>query len=124
MPEIQNRVNLDNTVELYQDSQQNVTSKELEVNGGLNLAVRRAKANNTGPGSSSKESVEPKSARKRKKKLTGQDSGKQKAATTAESPSHMSLPAMARNPNTSTPRKELKDKSKEITRKTSAAKVL
>ena len=58
MTEIQQRWNLDNTVELYQNSQQNVTSKELEVNGGLNLAVKRAKTNNTGPVSANKESVE------------------------------------------------------------------
>ena len=37
-------------VKFCQDKQENVTSsKDLEVNGGLNLAVKRAKPSNTGP---------------------------------------------------------------------------
>ena len=35
MPEIQQRSNLDDTVELFQNSQQNVTCKDLAVNGAL-----------------------------------------------------------------------------------------
>ena len=124
MTELQQRSNLEKTVEFYQISQQNVTSKELEVNGGLDLAVRRAKPNNACPVSGIKESVESKGAGKKEKKPTGQESGKQKAATTAELSNNMSPPEKAPNLNTSTPRKELKDKSKEVTRNTSAEKIL
>ena len=118
-------------MELYQNSQQNVTSKELEVKGGLNRAVRRAKPNNAGPVSGNKESVESKGAGKKEEKPIGQETGKQKAATTARQNSQMeeddsndmSSPEKDRNLNTSTPRKELKDKSKEVTRNTSAEKI-
>ena len=108
-------------MERYQDSQQNVTSKELKVNGGLNLAVRRAKPNNAGPGIST-ESGE--SAEKKDKKITSQDSGKQKAAAAAELTKDVSQSESDRDNNTSTPKKRLKENSQEITRKTSAAKIL
>ena len=124
MPELQQRSNLDITAAFYQISQQNVTSKELEVNGGLDLAVSRAKPNNAGPVSCTKESVESKGAGKKEKKPTGPESGKHKAATTAELSNNMTPPEQARNLNTSTPGKELKDKSKEVTRNTSAEKIL
>ena len=71
-----------------------------------------------------KESVESKGAGKKEKKPTGQETRKQKAATTADMSNNMSSPEKARNLNTSTPRKELKDKSKEVTRNTSAEKIL
>ena len=67
MPEIQKRSNLENAVELYQDSQQNVTVKELEVNGGLNLAVKRAEPNNAGPVLGNAGGSEPKAAGKEDK---------------------------------------------------------
>ena len=105
MPELQQRSNLDSTVKFYQNSQQNVTSRELEVNGGLELAIRRAKPNNAGPVSGIKESVKSKGAGKKETKSTGQESGKQEAATAAELSNNMSPPEKARNLNTSTPRK-------------------
>ena len=102
------------------------------MNGGLNLAVRRAKPNNAGPVSGSKESVESKGAKKKEKKPLSQETGKQKAATTARQKSQMEeddsndmfSPEKARNLNTSTPRKELKDKRKEVTRNILAEKIL
>ena len=67
MPEIQKRSEIENAAALYQDSQQNVASKDIEVNGGLNLAEKRAKPNNAGPVLVSAISSEPKGARKRTK---------------------------------------------------------
>ena len=67
MPEIQERSVMENAVALYQDSQQNVTSKDIEVNGGLNLAVKRAKPNNAGPVLGNASSSEPKRDKKKEK---------------------------------------------------------
>ena len=119
-PELQIQESLDDTVERYQDSEQYVTSKELEVNGRLNLAVRRAKPNNAGPGIST-ESGE--STGKKDKKITT-DTGKQKAAAAAELAKDASPSENDRENNMSTPKKRLKEKSQEINRKTSAAKIL
>ena len=83
---------------------------------GLDLAVRRAKPNNAGPVSGIKDRVELKGGGKKKKKPT--------AATTADMSNNMSSLEKAPNCNTSTPRNELKDKSKEVTRNTSAEKIL
>ena len=49
MPEIQERSEMANAAALYQDSHLSVTPKDTEVNGGLNLSVKRAKPNNAGP---------------------------------------------------------------------------
>ena len=132
MPEIQKRSNLENAVELYQNSQQKVTSKELEVNGGLNLAVKRAKTNNAGPVMGGEGGVESKGVGKKEKKPPCPEARKQKAAATArqefqteeEDTNTMSSSEKASNLNTSTPRKELKDESEEITRNSSAEKII
>ena len=71
---------MENAAALYQDSQPNVTSKDTEVNGGLNLAVRRTKPNNGGPVLENACSADPKGAKKKDKKPTCQEVRKQKAA--------------------------------------------
>ena len=118
MPDIQKRSNLENAVELYQDSQQNVTSKEIEVNGGLNLDVKRAKPNNAGPVLGNAGVSEPKGAGKKDKKPTCQEARKQKAAATArrrnqadeEETKTLSSPEKACTLSKSTARKKMKDK--------------
>ena len=132
MPDIQKRSNLENAVEFYQDSQQNVTSKELEVNGGLNLGVKRAKPKNAGPVRGNAGGSEPKGVGKKDKKSTCQEARKPKAAITArqrnqadeEEMNTMSFTEKACTLSTSTPRKEMRDKSKEITQNSSAEKIL
>ena len=61
---------MENAAALYQDSKQNVTSKDIEVNGGLNFAMKRAKPNNADPVLGNASSSEPKGARKKDKKRT------------------------------------------------------
>ena len=120
MPEIQTRSNLENAAELDQDSQQNVTSKEIEVKGGLNLAVKRAKPNNAGPVLGNASGSEPKGAGEKDKKPTCQEGRKQKAAATVrqknkadeEETNKLSSPAIPCTLNTTTPRKEMKNKSR------------
>ena len=118
---------MENAAALYQDSQQNVTSKDIEVNGVLNLAIKRAKPNNAGPVLGNASSSQPEGVRKKDKKPTCQDARKQKAAAAVsqknkkdkqEETNKLSSPAKDYTLNTSTPRKEMKDKSKELIRNT------
>ena len=120
-------------VKLCQDKQENVTSsKVLEVNGDLNLTVKRAKPSNAGQILGNAGGSESQGAGKKEKKPTCQEARKQKAAVTARQKTQtdegemnkLSSPAKAGIANTSTPKKELKDKSKEITRNSSAEKIL
>ena len=46
MPQLQQNLETRKATALYQDSQENVTSKDMELNRGLNLVVKRAKPNN------------------------------------------------------------------------------
>ena len=116
-PEIQERSEMENTAALYQDSQQNVTSKDIEVNGWLNFAIKRAKPNNADPVLGNASSSEPKGVRKKDKKRTCQGARKQKAAAAVsqknktdehEETNKLSTTAKAYTVNTSTPRKEMK----------------
>ena len=49
MPQTQQKSEMIKVTVVYQDSQENMTSKDMEVNGGLNLTVKQAKPNNSGP---------------------------------------------------------------------------
>ena len=129
MPEMQKRSDWESTVEFFQDSNENVTSsKDLQVNGCLNLATKRAKPNNAGPILGNVGGSETQSAGKKERKPTGQEARKQKAAVTArqkvQTEEESSSPEKAGRASTFSPRKELKDKSKEITRNSSAEKIL
>ena len=65
-------------VKFCQDKQENVTSsKDLEVNGGLNLAVKRAKPSNTGPILGNAGGSKSQGAGKKEKKPTCQEARKQ-----------------------------------------------
>ena len=120
MPEMHKRSNWESTVEFFQDSNENVTSsKDLEVNGGLNLAIKRIKPNNAVPILGNVGGSETQSAGRTERKPTGQEARKQKAAVTARQKFQMeeesSSPEKAGSASKFSPRKELKDKSKEIT---------
>ena len=123
---------MENEAALYQDSRQNVTSKDIEINGGLNLAVKRAKPNNAVPVLGNSSGSERKGAGKKDKKPTCQEARKHKAAaavrqknkTDEDEKNKYSFPAKTHTLNTSTPRKEMKDTSKEIARNSSAEKIL
>ena len=96
------------------------------------MAVKRAKPNNAGPVLGKASGSEPKGAGKKDKKPTCQEARKHKAAaavrqknkTAEEETNKFSSSAKAYTLNTSTPRKEMKDRSKEITRNSSAEKIL
>ena len=92
-----------------------------------------AKPNNAGPVLGNASSSEPKEASKKDKKPMCQEARKEKAAAALsqknktdeqEETSKLSSPVKAYTLNTSTPRREMKNKSKEITRNTSAEKIL
>ena len=120
-----------NAETLFQDSDFNITSRDTEVNGGLNLSVKRAKPSNAGPVVENSISVVPKGTKQSNKKQTCQESRRQKAAASAleanqsntKDKSSMSSTAEAVIPSTSTPKKTNED-SKDITRNTPADKIL
>ena len=94
---------------LCQDSQLNITSKDTEVNGGLNLSVKWSTPNNAGPVLENS-----KGAQKKDKKQTCQEARRQKAAaaaddsgpSNAQNTSPLSSPAKAYVPSRSTTSRE------------------
>ena len=94
------------------------------MNGGLNLAVKRAKPNNAGPVLGNAGGLEPNGAGKKARKQKAAATVRQRNQADEEETNKLSSPAKACTFSTSTPRKEKKDKSKEITHNSSAEKIL
>ena len=115
----------------FQDSQYYVTSKDTEINGGINLAGKRAKPINAGPVPENSKNSDNKGVKQGAKKQTVQETRKKKAVDTAQEATLSRyndldiLPATVETglPSTSTP-KEFSNESKDITRHTPDDKIL
>ena len=131
LPGSPERSNLKNMETPFQDSQYYVTSKDTEINGGINLAGKRAKPNNTGPVLENSKTSGNKGVKQGTKKQTGQEARKKKAVEIAQEATLSRdndldiLPPTVETglPSTSTP-KESSDESKDITRHTPDDKIL
>ena len=131
MPQIQQNSEMKKA--LYQDSQENVTSKDMEVNGGFELSRKRAKPNNSEPLLDKKKIfLDTKGEKQKEKKPTSQETRRQKAAaavstdklTRKRDNKVLSRPSEADMTNSTSPQKDPTDSSKEITRHTSAERIL
>ena len=131
LPESPELSNLKNEETAFQDSQYYVTSKDTEINGGINLAGKRAKPNNAGPVLENSKNLGNKGAKQGTKKQTGQEARKKKAVETAQEATLSRdndldlLPPTVETglPRTSTP-KESSNESKDITRHRPDDKIL
>ena len=123
--------NLKNEETPFQNSQFYVTSKDTEINRGINLAAKRAQSNNAGPVLENLKNSGNKGAKQGNKKQTGQEARKKKAVGTAQDATLSGdndlviLPPTVETgpPSTSTP-KESSNESKDITRHTPGDKIL
>ena len=109
----------------FQDSQFYVTSKDTEINGGLNLAGKRAKPNNAGPVLENSKNSGNKGAKQGTKKQTGQEARKKKAVETTQEATHSRVNDIDILPSTAeTGLKESSNESKNITIHTPDEKIL
>ena len=115
----------------FQDSQYYVTSKDTEINGGINLTGKREKPKNAGPVFQNSNNSGNKGAKQSAKRQPVQETKKKKAvdrateATMSRDNDLDILPALVEIglPSTSTPRVS-SNESKDITRHTPDDKIL
>ena len=105
----------------------------MDVNGGLNLAVKRMKPKNSGPLSDRvKIFLDTKEGKQNEKKPTSQDARKQKAAavvnveklTSKQDDKVLSQSSKAKTTTSTSPQKDPANSNKEIERHRSAEKIL